>query len=295
MILDGRIVAQKHKNAFRKIIAEAVEEGQRAPFLQVLNVGDNKASAKYIAMKEQACREVGIRTETYNFRDDISIDVLKRYIIHCNKYDAIDGILLQMPMPESFPVQEILDTIAPEKDVDGLTTYNSGRLYSGKPQFIPCTPAGIMDLIGYYEIETAGKNVVVVGRGPLVGRPIATVLSSHWGDSTVTLCHSKTKDLGKHTKNADILISAVGVPYLITAGMVSKDATVIDAGTGVGINGRICGDVDFEGVYRKVRNITPNPGGVGPMTVAMLIRNTMSAWADAIARRASETENALPA
>lgn len=281
MILDGRIVAQKIQNETKEIVQDAVSRGFRAPCLQVIMVGDNKASEKYVAMKEKACREAGITTYTKKFSTDVYTSDIEKFILECNENDGIDGILLQLPLPGGYNERSLIEAIDPWKDVDALTYVNSGKLYadSGR-RLVPCTAEGIRELIRYYCISTEGKHVVVVGRGLLVGKPIATLLASKWGNSTVTLCHSKTKNLEKITKTADILISAAGVPHLIKQVMVHKDATVIDAGTGVGPDGKIVGDVDFETMYRKVKHITPNPGGVGPMTVAMLLKNTVYAWAD---------------
>ena len=278
MILDGKVVAADIKKRLKEEIDAAVADGGRRPCLVIISVGDDQASQVYVRNKMKAGAEVGIdvRLDAY-FSETITQELLNA-IQYYNSQPWADGIMVQLPLPKHLDERVIIDVIAPEKDVDGLTTTNIGRLRSGRPCLKPCTAQGIIDLCKYYNIELDGKDVTIIGRSNIVGKPLADLMMAE--GATVTQCHSHTYDVSQHTYCADIIVSAVGKPnYLvkqhICKGMVN---TVIDVGINRDENGKLCGDVDFEGVKDKVQNITPVPGGVGPMTVAELMRNTVEAW-----------------
>ena len=243
--------------------------------LAVVVVGDNPASKIYVNNKKKACEFVGIKSLEYKLPEDVSEAELLNLIDYLNLADCVHGILVQLPLPDHIDANKVLERIVPHKDVDGFTAINTGELWQGKGAFPPCTAQGIIELLDYYGIEIAGKNCVVVGRSNIVGKPVAALLLER--NATVTICHSKTKNLYKHTSQADILISAVGKPNFITWGLVKKDAVVIDVGINRDKNGKLCGDVDFDGIKDKVSAITPTPGGTGPVTVSMLMRNCLQA------------------
>jgi methylenetetrahydrofolate dehydrogenase (NADP+)/methenyltetrahydrofolate cyclohydrolase len=284
-IIDGKLVANLIKERVKEDISNWVAKGNRAPKLQVILVGDNPASYSYVKSKTTDCIEVGIESDTLQLPDTISDKELREIIQGFNEDDSVDGILVQLPIPDHIPPQAIIESIDYRKDVDGFHPMNVGRMQVGQPSFRPCTPAGIMELFNHYSIPTKGKHVVVVGASQIVGTPTAMLLSREkdGGKSTVTLCHRYTKDVTKHTINADILVVAVGSPGLITSQMVKEDVVIID----VGINRvadhenergyKIVGDVDYKSVSEKASWITPVPGGVGPMTRAMLMKNTLLA------------------
>jgi len=252
------------------------------PSLAVVLVGNNSASSIYVKNKEKFFLKNRCYSKTFRFQSDISQNKLISFIKNLNVDDKIHGILVQLPLPKHIDSQAIIDHINPLKDVDGFHAENLGRLFLGHPAFVPCTPYGIIELLDYYDIETSGKHAVIVGRSNIVGKPMALLLSQAFkkGNATVTICHSRTKPLKDYTLKADILIAATGVPKLISANMLNEDANVID----VGINRvkddsekgyHISGDVDFKGCLGKVKSITPVPGGVGPMTIMMLLMNTI--------------------
>ena len=245
------------------------------PCLAVIQIGDDPASNSYIRSKEKACNEIGIYFKHIKFNETVKeIEVINK-ILELNNDEYVHGILLQLPLPEGFNQDKLINYIARNKDVDGLTDINVGKLFNNKPGMVSCTPLGIMKLFEKENIDVKGTNVTIVGRSNLVGKPLLGLLLNN--DATVTICHSKTENLKKHTKNADILIVAVGKKHFITEDMVKEDAIVID----VGINkedGKLYGDVDFSKVKTKVKKITPVPGGVGPMTVAMLMTNVIKAY-----------------
>jgi methylenetetrahydrofolate dehydrogenase (NADP+) / methenyltetrahydrofolate cyclohydrolase len=281
--IDGRAIAQTVRTEVRADVSSWTAAGHRPPCLRVILVGDHPASASYVRGKRKAAAEVGIDSETLRRPDTITQDELLGLIAELNADDAVDGILVQLPLPDPIDADAVIEAVDPAKDVDGFHPENTGRLFIGAPRFIPATPFGIMELLRRSGVAIEGAEAVVVGRSNIVGKPIASLLGQRDANATVTLCHSRTRDLALHTRRADILIAAVGRPNLITADMVKTGVTVID----VGINRvddasrergyRLVGDVDFEQVAPKAARITPVPGGVGPMTIAMLLRNTLTA------------------
>jgi methylenetetrahydrofolate dehydrogenase (NADP+)/methenyltetrahydrofolate cyclohydrolase len=272
-ILDGKSLAKKIKHN----IKQEVKHLERKPKLAVVLVGDDQASLVYVKNKVQACADVGFSSQLDMFEKDVEEDVLLNHIKSLNEQEDVDGILVQLPLPSHISMQKVIDTIDPSKDVDGFHPQNMGKLFSGDLEnaFIPCTPLGIKLLLDEYNIDLKGKNVCIVGAGFIVGKPLSMLILNH--DATVSVCHKYTKDIVEYTKIADILISATGVPFLIKDYMVKEGAVVIDVGISK-VNGKIVGDVDFESVSQKASFITPVPGGVGPMTVATLLLNTLKAY-----------------
>lgn len=262
-------IKQKHK-------------GIRSPKLAMIMVGDNKASDVYVRNKEKALAECGINCDTYKMSNyGNTTKSIISLIERLNMDETVDGIMLQLPLHPNFNDFEIIEKIYPWKDVDCLTSFNRGLLAIGKPRYIPCTPKGILSILDSENCNLDGLNVVIVGRSELVGKPLAELLSSRKYNATVTLCHSKTKDLKKHTQKADVLISAVGKPGFITEEFISGTPVIIDVGINVLEDGKLCGDVSIPGDILKVRpgtKITPVPGGVGPMTVTSLCQNTLDAY-----------------
>ena len=280
--LDGRAIAKSVRTATRNAV-ESFSAHADPPALAVVLVGDHPASASYVRGKKRAASEVGIQSTVHRRDDSISQHELLDLIRTLNADDAVDGILVQLPLPDHIDQYAVIETIDPTKDVDGFHPQNLGRLLIGTPQFVPATPAGIMVLLERALDDLTGARAVVVGRSNIVGKPLAALLMQRDANATVTVCHSRTRNLTAHTKAADIVIAAAGRPNLITADMVSNGVTVID----VGINRvdddsrergyRLVGDVDYDAVAPKAHAITPVPGGVGPMTIAMLLRNTLQA------------------
>lgn len=273
MILDGKIVAADIKQRLKEEIAAA---NRRAPYLVIITVGDDPASKVYVRNKVKACEEIGIQVRHYVFAADDEPQAVLDLIDMLNYADRIDGIMVQLPLPKHWNEREIIDAIHPDKDVDGLTTTNIGRLRSGQPGMRPCTAKGIIDLCRYYYIELDGKDVAIIGRSNIVGKPLADMMMME--GATVTQCHSHTKQLQNHTDYADIVVSVIGQPKFITDFYVHGCQTIIDVGINRDENGKLCGDVDFDGVKDSVEHITPVPGGVGPMTVAELMSNTVDSW-----------------
>ena len=279
-ILDGKALAQKRQQALQTEIQDLLPRLGRPPGLAVLMVGDNPASAVYVRNKEKACEKVGMRSFGQHFPATTTQAELEAAIQALNKDPLVDGILVQLPLPPHLDAVKLLLTIDPDKDADGLHPVNLGRLVRGEPGLRSCTPAGVMALLAEYEIEIAGKRAVVMGRSILVGKPLALMLLEK--NATVTIAHSRTQNLAELTRQADILVGAIGKPALITADMVKPGAIVVD----VGINrveqpdskSKIVGDVDFEAVAAIASYITPVPGGIGPMTVAMLLQNTVASY-----------------
>lgn len=286
-IIDGKYVASLMREAVKKDVEDWVSKGNRPPKLQVILIGDNPGSRTYVGAKTRACIEVGIESDTLVLSDTVSDKELKQIVKKYNNDDATDGILVQLPLPSHIAPLSVIESIDYRKDVDGFHPMNVGRMTVGQPAFRSCTPAGIIELFNHYSIPTKGKHAVVVGASNIVGSPMAIMLSrendSEMGKSTVTLCHRYTKDLTQHTVHADILVVAVGQPNFITGQMVKEGVIVID----VGMNRvpdskmkrgyRLVGDCEFETVSEKASWVTPVPGGVGPMTVAMLMKNTLLA------------------
>lgn len=279
-ILDGKALAERIQTELRSHIQSLQPQVGRSPGLAVLMVGDNPASAAYVRNKERACAKVGIASFGQHFPVEISQLELEKVIQALNQDKMVDGILVQLPLPEHLDAAALLHQIAPDKDADGLHPVNLGRLVRGEPGLRSCTPAGVMRLLQEYQIHLQGKQAVVVGRSILVGKPLTLMLLE--ADATVTIAHSRSHDLPSITRNADILIPAVGRAGLITADMVKPGAIVVDVGinrvTDASGNSRLVGDVEFESVQRLAEFITPVPGGIGPMTVAMLLQNTVKSY-----------------
>lgn len=284
-ILDGKLAAQAVKEKLKIAVEKLKAEGKKVPHLAAILIGDNGASATYVAAKVKACEETGFISTLLRYDSSITATQLLDKITELNKNSAIDGILVQLPLPAHIAEEEVIKAIDPAKDVDGFHPVNLGKMVQGQSGFIPATPYGIMLLLEHYQIETTGKNAVVIGRSNIVGRPMSILLSGNTpqGNCTVTLCHSRTKELETHCKQADIIVAALGKPEFLQANMIKKGAVVIDVGiTRVNDNTkksgfRLLGDVHFESVAPLCSWITPVPGGVGPMTIAALLKNTFQA------------------
>jgi methylenetetrahydrofolate dehydrogenase (NADP+)/methenyltetrahydrofolate cyclohydrolase len=275
VIIDGNKIAQEVRHSVRKEALDFKEKTGIVPGLAVILVGEDPASQVYVGRKAKACAEVGFLSREYKLSADTSEAKLLNIIDELNADQVIHGILVQLPLPKHIHTDKIIAAIDPQKDVDGFHPYNVGGLVSGNPLFVPCTPRGIMELISRTGIELSGKEAVVVGRSNIVGKPMALLLLAQ--HATVTICHSRTKDLPAVTRRADVLIAAVGKPHMIKANMVKEGAVVIDVGVNRLENGKLAGDVAFDEVAAKASFITPVPGGVGPMTIAMLMKNTLDA------------------
>jgi methylenetetrahydrofolate dehydrogenase (NADP+)/methenyltetrahydrofolate cyclohydrolase len=274
-IIDGNKIAQEVRHSVRKEALDFKEKTGIVPGLAVILVGEDPASQVYVGRKAKACAEVGFFSREYKLSADTSEAKLLKIISELNADKLIHGILVQLPLPKHIQADKIIAAIDPQKDVDGLHPYNIGSLVSGTPLFVPCTPRGIMELISRTGIELAGKEAVVVGRSNLVGKPIALLLLAQ--HATVTICHSRTKDLPAVTRRADVLIAAVGKTEMIKANMIKEGAVVIDVGVNRLASGKLVGDVAFNEVAPQASYITPVPGGVGPMTIAMLMKNALEA------------------
>ena len=283
LVLSGKEVATKVRSEVQQECTRFKQETGHIPCLAVVLVGDDPASTTYVASKGKACEEMGFDHRDYRLPADTTEDYVVNLVEQLNADPLVDGILVQLPLPAHLSEKRITNTIRDDKDVDGLHPINIGRLLLGDPSFVACTPAGVMRILDHYQIETTGKEVVVVGRSNIVGKPMAALLMQKGRDATVTICHSRTADVGEHTRKADILVAAIGKPLAITADMVKEGAVVID----VGINRvedasrkrgyRLVGDVDYDAVAPLSSAITPVPGGIGPMTIAMLMENTLIA------------------
>ena len=270
MILDGKKIAEMRQ----KILKEEIKSSRLSPRLATVIVGSDPASQMYIRMKHRACEQVGIGSVGIELPEDATTGQVLEAVTQLNNDDDIHGILVQLPLPKYVDSERVIAAVRPDKDVDGFNPFNLGLLFSGRPRFVPCTPKGIMTLLAEYNIELAGTRAVVIGRSIDVGRPMAALLTN--ADATVTVCHSKTKDLTYEVNQADILVSAVGKAHFITREMVKPGAVVIDVGINQ-LNGKLVGDVDFASVKDIASAITPVPGGVGPMTIATLMENTYRA------------------
>ncbi|MEI3349431.1 MAG: bifunctional methylenetetrahydrofolate dehydrogenase/methenyltetrahydrofolate cyclohydrolase FolD [Dysosmobacter sp.] len=269
--IDGKALAAQVKEQVRR----EVETLSRQPGLAVILVGDNPASQVYVRGKESDCAECGIRSFSHRLPAQTSQKELLELVEQLNQDAAVDGILCQLPLPKGLNEDQVIHAIAPDKDVDCFHPFNVGQMSIGAPTFLPCTPAGVMEMLRAYEIPVAGKRCVVLGRSNIVGKPMAMLLTQ--ADGTVTVCHSRTPDLAALTREADILVAAVGRVGLVTADMVRPGAVVIDVAMNRNADGKLCGDVVFDEVEAKASYITPVPGGVGPMTRAMLMRNILTA------------------
>ena len=272
IIMDGKALAQKVKDEVR----DKIQKNGFTPGLAVVIVGDNPASRIYVDSKKKDCAECGIRSEEFPLKEDAGEDALMALIDILNNRRDIHGILVQLPLPAGYSEDKVIQAISPNKDVDAFNLLNVGKIVNGDYTFLPCTPAGVMEMLDHYGIDPAGKHCVVVGRSNIVGKPQSMLLLHR--HATVTICHSRTQDLAAITKQADILVAAVGKAGLITADMVKPGAVVVDVAINRGANGKLCGDVDYAAVKPVASYITPVPGGVGPMTRAILMRNTLHAY-----------------
>ena len=282
-IIDGKLISDQIKKEIAAEVADMIDHGKPAPHLAAVIVGEDGASQTYVASKEKACHSVGMTSSVYRLPVKTTEQELLDTVKFLNEDPEIDGYIIQLPLPKHIDEDKVINAIKPSKDVDGFTSINVGRLQLGLPCFVPATPNGIMELIKRSGIETVGKDVVVLGRSNIVGTPMAILMSRKGIDSTVTLCHSKTKNLAEICRRADILVAAIGKQGFVTADMVKPGATVID----VGIHRvedpnspkgyKILGDVDYDEVYKVAGKITPVPGGVGPMTIVSLLQNTLKA------------------
>lgn len=283
LLLDGKQTAAAVRGELRREVSLLGASGVYVPGLAVILVGEDPASQVYVRNKERACAEVGIASKSFRLPADTAQDRLEGLIRELNTDKAVHGILLQLPLPRHLDAQRCLELIVPIKDVDGFHPENMGRLALGLPGLRPCTPAGVLELLARHGLSVAGKKAVIVGRSNIVGKPLALMLAQPGprGDATVTVCHSRTPDIGRETRQADFLFLAVGRPRFVTAEMVAPGAAVVD----VGINrtkAGLVGDADFAQLRDKVAAITPVPGGVGPMTIAQLLRNTVDAFKEQI-------------
>ena len=280
-ILDGKAVSLKVKESV-KVRADELKKFGIEPTLAVVLVGEDKASQTYVRAKEKACNEYGIKSVAHRLSENTTQNELLALINVLNLDDSIHGILVQLPLPKHIDTNVVLAAIDPRKDVDGFHAVNVGKLVSGLDGFVPCTPLGVMEILKEYDIDVAGLNAVVIGRSNIVGKPMANLLLN--ASATVTVTHSKTKNLKEICKNADLIVAAIGKPFFLKADMVKDGAVVVDVGINRLDDGRLVGDVDFDEVAPKCSYITPVPGGVGPMTIAMLLNNTILAAQAKIAK-----------
>lgn len=274
-VIDGKIVSQKVKEEVKEEI-KFLKDQKRQVTLAVIIVGNDPASRIYVNNKKKACEYVGINSEEYALPENVKQEEVIELIDRLNKKQTVNGILVQLPLPKHIDEKAVIESISKVKDVDAFSYENVGRIMTGNFRFLPCTPAGILELLYNYKIKIEGKNCVIIGRSNIVGKPMAMLLLKE--NATVTICHSKTRNLADICRNADILISAVGKANFVKSDMVKKDSVVIDVGMNRDESGKLCGDVDFNDVKNKVSYITKVPGGVGPMTIAQLMRNTLKAF-----------------
>ncbi len=281
-LIDGKAIAQQVRERIKADVERMVASGKQPPGLGVVLVGDNPASRTYVSMKEKACKAAGIYSEEHALPSDVSqgkvLDIIEQY----NQSPRIHGILVQLPLPEHLDVESVLNAVRPDKDVDGFHPENVGRLWEGHPRFVPCTPLGIMELIHRTGVTLKGKRAVVVGRSNIVGKPTAALLMAE--HATITICHSRTADLPGECRSADVLVAAIGRAQMIQGDWIKPGGLVIDVGMNritEGEKSRLVGDVDFEAAKEIAGYLTPVPGGVGPMTIAMLLNNTLTSARDA--------------
>lgn len=272
-LIDGRAVAKAFKEEVAQRAQAMIAQGV-TPHLAVVLVGEDPASQVYVRNKENGCKKAGIRSTVIWLEENCTQEALEETVRRLNADESVDGILVQLPLPRHLDEASVLRLIDPDKDVDGFHAMNSGRLMNGQPGFVPCTPLGVMELLRHYGIDPAGKCAVVIGRSNIVGKPMAMLLLA--ANATVTICHSRTQNLAEITRQADILVAAVGRANFVTADMVKPGAAVIDVGINR-VDGKLVGDVDFDAVSQVAGYITPVPGGVGQMTIAMLLANTLEA------------------
>ena len=269
-IIDGKKISQQIKDELKAEVTELAAKGRHA-CLAVIQVGNDPASSVYVNNKKKACAYVGIESRSYELPEETTEEELVRLVEELNGDDSVNGILVQLPLPAQIDEDKIIRTISPDKDVDGFHPVNVGKMVIGEETFLPCTPAGIIEMLKRTDIEISGKECVVIGRSNIVGKPMSMLMLKE--NATVTIAHSRTKDLKEVTKRADILIAAIGKAKFVTADYVKEGAVIIDVGMDRDENGKLCGDVDFDSVSEKTYAITPVPGGVGPMTVTMLLAN----------------------
>ena len=281
-IISGKVVSEKLRLELKDSISKFILESGHTPGLAVVLVGDNPASQVYVRNKHKACLEVGINSYEINLPEDTSEEKLLSVIDDLNSDGRVDGILVQLPLPKHINEERVINRINPDKDVDAFSPSNVGKIMIGNYTFLPCTPAGVMELLKHYNIAIEGKNCVVVGRSNIVGKPMAMLLLEKNG--TVTVCHSRTQNIGEICRSADIIVVAVGRAGFLKADMVKPGAVVIDVGINRGSDGKLCGDVAFDEVENVASYITPVPGGVGPMTITMLLKNTLSAAKNQMAK-----------
>lgn len=274
VIIDGKEVAREKREQIKNRVESLKSQGKTVG-LAVIIVGENPASRVYVNNKKKGCLEVGIESFEYALPENTTEQELKNLVEKLNNDDRVNGILCQLPLPKHINEDAVINTISPKKDVDAFHPQNVGHIMIGDYTFLPCTPAGIMEMLKFYNISVSGKKCVVIGRSNIVGKPMAMLLLKENG--TVEICHSRTKNLKEETLSADILVAAVGKANFVTEDMVKQGAVVIDVGMNRDENGKLCGDVDFENVKEKASYITPVPGGVGPMTITMLLENTVRA------------------
>jgi methylenetetrahydrofolate dehydrogenase (NADP+)/methenyltetrahydrofolate cyclohydrolase len=275
--LDGKLCADALLETLKTTVADLAENGKRTPQLVVIQVGADPASSVYVKKKKQTAEGIGMRSEIISLADDVAQSVLLDTIQRLNEDKSVDGILVQLPLPKHLDESAVLESISPTKDVDGFHPFNVGRLGAGlSPYALPCTPAGMMNLLDFYKIEIAGKHAVIVGRSNIVGKPMAQLLLQ--AHATVTICHSRTKNIDAYLKQADILVLAVGMPQAFKGEQLKQGAVVLDVGINRLPNGKLVGDADYASMLDVASAVTPVPGGVGPMTIATLLQNTLKLY-----------------
>ena len=279
-IIDGKLVSEKIRNVIKEKAQRIQEEFSRVPGLAAVLVGEDPASQIYVRNKRRSCEDVGIYSEEHKLSESTTQGELLSLIDKLNNDNKINGILVQLPLPSHINESIVLNSVSPQKDVDGFHPINAGYLFEGQPKFIPCTPHGIIKMLDFYNVEIEGKNAVVLGRSNIVGKPAAILLLQK--NATVTICHSRTRNLNEILKNADIIVAAIGKAHFVKKEMVKEGATIIDVGINRLENGKLAGDVDFDGVKEVCGLITPVPGGVGPMTITMLLWNTLKSLEESI-------------
>jgi|TARA_B110000263_G_scaffold48418_1_gene40235 methylenetetrahydrofolate dehydrogenase (NADP+)/methenyltetrahydrofolate cyclohydrolase len=279
-IIDGKLVSEKIRNVIKEKAQRIQKEFSRVPGLAAVLVGEDPASQIYVRNKRRSCEDVGIYSEEHKLSESTTQDELLSLIDKLNNDNKINGILVQLPLPSHINESLVLNSVSPEKDVDGFHPINAGYLFEGQPKFIPCTPHGIIKMLEFYNVEIEGKNAVVLGRSNIVGKPAAILLLQK--NATVTICHSRTRNLNEVLKNADIIVAAIGKAHFVKKEMVKEGAVIIDVGINRLENGKLAGDVDFDGVREVCSLITPVPGGVGPMTITMLLWNTLKSLEESI-------------
>lgn len=279
-IIDGKLVSEKIRNVIKEKAQRIQEEFSRVPGLAAVLVGEDPASQIYVRNKRRSCEDVGIYSEEHKLSESTTQGELLSLINKLNNDNKINGILVQLPLPSHINESIVLNSVSPQKDVDGFHPINAGYLFEGQPKFIPCTPHGIIKMLDFYNVEIEGKNAVVLGRSNIVGKPAAILLLQK--NATVTICHSRTRNLNEILKNADIIVAAIGKAHFVKKEMVKEGATIIDVGINRLENGKLAGDVDFDGVREVCGLITPVPGGVGPMTITMLLWNTLKSLEESI-------------